>query len=125
MVSEERRQIGGQSNRKGNRYEDAFAVFRSIQLAPDVMHRGQSVRLRDQAGCPVDDLVIHQESQTHYYQLKDHQTIAWGPKGSKLREDYESGIVEQPCDSESFCRFVDRVLEASPTTFEEFVRLLP
>lgn len=77
MVNEARRQTGGQSNRKGNRYEDAFAVFRSIQLAPDVIQFGRSVRLREQAACPVDDLVIRHESCTHYYQLKDRKAIAW------------------------------------------------
>lgn len=88
MVSEERRQVGGQSNRKGNRYEDAFAVFRSIELAPDVIQLGRSVRLREQAECRVDDLLIREESRRHYYQLKDHQTITWESAGKKLRDDF-------------------------------------
>jgi hypothetical protein len=94
MASEVRRQSGGQNNRKGNRYEDAFAVFRSIQLAPGVIHLGQSVRLREQAGCRVDDLLIREESRRHYYQLKDRQTITWNWERGKLREDFAAQLQQ-------------------------------
>jgi hypothetical protein len=87
-VSEAKRQIGGQNNRQGNRYEDGFAVFRSIELAPYVIHDRLSVRLSEQAGCPVDDLLIRQGSQSHYYQLKDDLQITWGRDEGKLRKEF-------------------------------------
>lgn len=102
MVSEARRQIGGQNNRKGNRYEDAFAVFRSIELAPGVIHLGRSVRLRDQAGCRVDDLLIREESRRHYYQLKDHQTITWDLGKVTLREDFVAQMKQCQSQQEDF-----------------------
>ena len=101
-MSEARQRTGGQSNRKGNRYEDAFAVFRSIQLAPDVIHLGRSVRLRDQAGCPVDDLLIREESRRHYYQLKDHQTITWDLGKNTLREAFLAQMEQCRSRQEDF-----------------------
>ena len=94
MVSEARRQMGGQNNRKGSRYEDAFAVFRSIELAPGVIHHGRSVRFREQAGCPVDDLVIRHESRTHYYQLKDRKAIGWDWGKGKIRTLRENFVAQ-------------------------------
>jgi hypothetical protein len=41
------------------------------------------------------------------------------------RPPREAGFVEPPCDSDGFRRFVDRVLQARPTTFEAFEGLLP
>jgi hypothetical protein len=37
----------------------------------------------------------------------------------------ESGLCDRPCESDGFGRFVDRVIETAPTTFEAFEGLLP
>jgi hypothetical protein len=97
VVSEAKRQLGGQSNRQGNRYEDGFAVFRSIEMAPSVIYDGVVVRIKEQAGCPVDDLLIHEAERKHYYQLKDDLKITWGKEGGKLRKEFVR--QKQDCDA--------------------------
>lgn len=88
VVSEASRQTSGENNRQGNRYEDGFAVFRSIKLAPRVIHDGLSVRLREQAGCPVDDLLVREGQRHHYHQLKDDLKITWGEENGKLCKEF-------------------------------------
>lgn len=87
-MTDEQRRIGGQSNKKGNRYEDHFAICRCNELAPEVCLRGSQVKIREQAPCPVDDLVIRENSLIHYAQLKDHETITWGADERKLEKEF-------------------------------------
>lgn len=87
-MSEAQRKIGGDNNKKGNRYEDAFAVFRLIQLAPRVARDGIAVTVQEQAGCPVDDFLFREGATRHYYQLKDDLQITWGLRDEKLKKEY-------------------------------------
>jgi hypothetical protein len=96
-VSEVNRQRGGLNYRQGNRFEDGFAVYRCIELAPCVIFDRVAVRLREQAGCPVDDLLIHQAQRKHYHQLKDDQTITWGEDKGKLRNEFVA--QKEQCDA--------------------------
>src|SRR4051812_38557202 len=82
-MNESQRKIGGDSNKRGNRYEDFFAVFRAVQFGPRVMG-GLVVRLREQAGCPVDDLLLVEPQSFHYHQLKADKAITWGEADRKL-----------------------------------------
>src|SRR5688500_13325189 len=84
----DRRKIGGVSNKRGNRYEDYFAVFRLMQWAPKVIDKGSVVRLMEQAGCPVDDLLLLEPRSHHYHQLKADKSITWGEAKGKLREEF-------------------------------------
>lgn len=87
-MSESQRKIGGDSNKRGNRYEDFFAVFRLVQYAPKVIDEGTAVRLKEQANCPGDDL-----------------------------------LLVEPCGSEGFKRFSQRLVDTKPSSFAEFERL--
>lgn len=87
-MSESQRKIGGDSNKRGNRYEDFFAVFRLVQYAPKVIGEGTAVRLKEQANCPVDDLLLVEPEAYHYHQLKADKAITWGEAGRKLEREY-------------------------------------
>jgi hypothetical protein len=97
-VSDAQRKIGGDNNKKGNRYEDAFAVFRLIQLAPRVARDGVVVTVQEQAGCPVDDFLFREGGMRHYYQLKDDLQITWGLRDEKLKKEYVA--QKRACDDQ-------------------------
>ncbi|MGL4551658.1 MAG: hypothetical protein ACRC33_10755 [Gemmataceae bacterium] len=86
-MSVSHRKVGGDNNRRGNRYEDYFVVFRLVQYAPRVVRDGVAVRLREQAGCPVDDLLLVEPGASHYHQLKADRAITWGEAGRKLERE--------------------------------------
>lgn len=90
------REIGGSNNRKGNRYEDAFAVARLIELTPRVIDDRVTVRIKEQAGCHVDDFLIREAARQHYYQVKDDQQITWGRDHGKLATEFTS--QKSDCD---------------------------
>lgn len=157
-MSQTRRTIGGESNKRGNRYEDGFAVYRLIRLAPRVIHEGIVVRIKEQAGCPVDDLLILEANVHHYYQLKDDRQITWGAASGKLRREFldqktqcESGgeeatltvvvsredrrvslVKHLPGELEGFVRVVHfppvrrpSELTRRPDTREDLIRIIP
>jgi hypothetical protein len=72
-------------------------VYRSIELAPCVIFAGVAVQLQEQAGCPVDDLLIQQAQRKHYHQLKDDQRITWGEEKGKLRNEFLA--QKQQCEA--------------------------
>ncbi len=86
-MSTSQRQTAGNNNKKGNRYEDFFAICRMIESAPAVV-AGVTVTLSEQTGDPVDDLVVREGRQLHYAQLKNDQAITWGAKADKLRVEF-------------------------------------
>ena len=90
------REIGGSNNRKGNRYEDAFAVARLLELTPRVIDDRVTVRIKEQAGCQVDDFLIREAARHHYYQLKDDQAITWGRDEGKLATEFTA--QKSDCD---------------------------
>jgi hypothetical protein len=93
-MSENQRKIGGDNNKRGNRYEDFFAVFRLIQFAPKVLKDGLVVRLKEQAGCPVDDLLLVEPKASHYHQLKADKSITWGEADRKLEKEFRAQKTE-------------------------------
>ena len=86
-MSTSQRQTAGNNNKKGNRYEDFFAICRMIELAPTAV-AGIPVTLSEQTGDPIDDLVVREGEQVHYAQLKNDQAITWGAKADKLRVEF-------------------------------------
>ncbi|MBY0231104.1 MAG: hypothetical protein K2W96_17605 [Gemmataceae bacterium] len=89
MPDEARRQLGGLSNKRGNRYEDHFIVARMIEHAPAALN-GALVRLKEQAGCPVDDLLLLEPGAQHFHQLKSGQETTWGADGEKIANEFRS-----------------------------------
>jgi hypothetical protein len=62
--------------RKGNTYEDFFAVYRLACLARGVFQESKSIQVLSQILAFVDDLIIdHQEdAYLQHYQLKNSST---------------------------------------------------
>ena len=87
-MSESQRKIGGDNNKRGNRFEDFFAVFSLVRCATKVIDEGSVVRVREQAGCPVDDLLLVEPEASHFHQLKADKAITWGEAGRKLEKEY-------------------------------------
>jgi hypothetical protein len=127
-----RRQLGGQSNKRGNRYEDFFAVARLIEYAPRVMEEGVMVRAREQADCPVDDLVLKEPERTHYHQLKLSPDTTWRANGEKLLNEFRDQIRECENAGEAHRLFLvvgdehraGLLREAMPTDLGEVTRVL-
>ena len=46
------------------------------------------VRLKEQASCPVDDLVLVEPRRTHFHQLKTSPEITWTADGGKLEKEF-------------------------------------
>lgn len=82
------RKVGGDNNKRGNRFEDFFAVSRLIEYAATVIDSRMLIRLREQAGCPVDDLLLLEPAVAHYHQLKADKAITWGEAGRKLELEF-------------------------------------
>ncbi|MEZ6140850.1 MAG: hypothetical protein R3B84_09790 [Zavarzinella sp.] len=101
-MSQANRDIGGANNRKGNRFEDAFAVARLLELAPPVFEGKSTVLIKEQAGCHVDDLLICESARRHYYQLKDDKTITWRRDNGKLTTLFETQKAECEARNEEF-----------------------
>lgn len=71
---------GGEANKKGNTYENYFAVYKiisTINIAPANL---QSFYVSSQASSFVDDFYIHDQTNLlhSYYQLKTSATLNWG-----------------------------------------------
>jgi hypothetical protein len=71
-------------------------------MAPSVIYEGVAVRIREQAGCPVDDLLVQESERRHYHQLKDDQEITWGAEGGKLRKEFIDQRKECEARQEDF-----------------------
>lgn len=82
------RNIGGLNNKRGNRYEDYFAIYRILYYIEYVLFKSSEVRIKEQASCPVDDLVIETPQEDHYHQLKADKKITWGTDSMKLEIEF-------------------------------------
>lgn len=87
-MSDKARATGGDNSYHGNRYQDVFAVYRMIEYAPGVMSTGKNVRLRAQARCPVDDLLLVDAALHLYHQLKSGLEDTWGADERKLEREF-------------------------------------
>lgn len=96
------RQLGGQNNKIGNRYEDVFAVYRIICFLPYRLYQYEDVRIKEQANCPVDDLIIKTDSEDHYHQLKADKSITWGEQNNKLASEFIEQMKECQAKGRSF-----------------------
>lgn len=86
------------------RKRPSFRVYRPL---PDPIHPQWDRFLAILAGIP--------GLECHY----DRGYLEW------FLPPRDSGLLEPPCDTDGFRRFVDRVLEVRPATFEAFEGLLP
>lgn len=80
--------IGGQSNKAGNRYEDFFATHRMMIHTPRFLLENEGMRLKEQASCPVDDIVLDLGARWEYYQLKADRTITWNRDNKRLTSQF-------------------------------------
>ena len=87
-MSDKQRQIGGDNNKRGSRYEDFFAVSRLIQFASRTIEHRSEVRMKEQADCPVDDFLLIEPESHHFHQLKASKDITWGKAGRKLEKEF-------------------------------------
>jgi hypothetical protein len=90
----DRQHTGGTSNKRGTRYEDYFVVACLIAHAPGVLDQGREVRVKEQANCPIDDLVVSAPDRTLYHQLKTSLTETWTKSGGKLRRQFLAQLKE-------------------------------
>ncbi len=67
---------GGEYNRKGNQYEDYYAVF-SILREMSRGHR-EAIVSSQVEGAYVDDLLIADAEHKTYHQLKNKEKLSWG-----------------------------------------------
>ncbi len=88
------RQIGGRNNKQGNRYEDIFATYKLLQFASKHVDQAIDVRIKEQACCFVDDLIIEEPTLQHFYQLKSGGGVTWGAGNGKLEREFRDQFVD-------------------------------
>ena len=109
------RQIEGQNNKQGNRYEDFFATYQLLKfMSCPIRHSWQNNTGRWRT---VESILL-QITGLEFWVDKGH--FEW-----RYSTFVTQGIVREPCANASFSRFMDRVINHPPTTFEDFERLLP
>ncbi|BAQ67110.1 hypothetical protein [Geminocystis sp. NIES-3709] len=73
---------GGSSNRKGNCYENFFAIYKITEYSQPVLEENLEVIIKTQVQAFVDDLVIkivnNNLEELQHYQLKNSSNISWG-----------------------------------------------
>lgn len=82
------RTTGGDNSSQGIHYEDVFAVYRMIEYAPGVLTAGKIVRLKAQADCPVDDLLLVDGESYLFHQVKSGLSDTWGADNRKLEREF-------------------------------------
>lgn len=97
---------GGDSGRKGTRYEDFFAASKVAELSSaKLAGAAEWPRVQEQVEAFVDDLLIKTASSTKYFQLKNVQSIGWTSGDHPLEEDFRAQKV-----------LCDHLQEPSPST---------
>ena len=88
------KQIGGNSNQKGSRYEDFFSVMQLAQLFQLLTNDDDKddIEIYAQAEAFVDDLLIkfQQHNSQHHFQLKTSPTVSWGSGLKSIGDDFYS-----------------------------------
>lgn len=85
-----RKRIGGNSGKKGSRYEDFFAAKRLAEIV--LAHVNEDSRwptMHEQGDAFVDDLILKTTDHSHYYQLKNVAGISWTAGNHPLQTDFE------------------------------------
>ena len=86
------KQIGGNSNQKGSRYEDFFSVMQLAQLFQLLTNDDDKddIEIYAQAEAFVDDLLIKFKKHNiqHHFQLKNTPTVNWGKGLKSISDDF-------------------------------------
>jgi hypothetical protein len=80
---------GGDSGRKGPRYEDFFFVYKAAEIAVTYIAQPRPwPAVRGQVLGYVDDVVVLTRTQSDYYQLKNVASITWTSGDHPLEADF-------------------------------------
>lgn len=86
------KQMGGNSNQKGSRYEDFFSVMQLAQLFQLLTSEDDKddIEIYAQAEAFVDDLLIKFQKHNiqHHFQLKTTPTASWGTGLKSIGDDF-------------------------------------
>ena len=86
------KQIGGNSNQKGSRYEDFFSVMQLAQLFQLLTNDDDKddIKIYAQAEAFVDDLLIkfQKHNTQHHFQLKTSSAVRWGTGLKSISDDF-------------------------------------
>ena len=85
------KQIGGNSNQKGSRYEDFFSVMQLAQLFQLLTNDDKDdIEIYAQAEAFVDDLLVkfQKHNAQHHFQLKTSPTVSWGTGLKSISDDF-------------------------------------
>ena len=86
------KQMGGNSNQKGSRYEDFFSVMQLAQLFQLLTNDDDKddIKIYAQAEAFVDDLLIkfQKHNTQHHFQLKTSLTVSWGNDLKSISDDF-------------------------------------
>jgi hypothetical protein len=83
-----RRNVGGVAGRLGSRYEEHYAVHRSLGAAIEWVDSQVNRRIGVQTFCFVDDVVIKTGSDYEFCQLKTSPTESWDKSTKKLAKEF-------------------------------------
>jgi len=80
---------GGDSGRKGTRYEDFFFLYKAAEIAVKYLAAPKPwPTVRGQVFGFVDDVVVIEPNRTDYYQLKNVKSITWTSGDHPLEVDF-------------------------------------
>lgn len=81
---------GGVSNKKGNTYENFFAVYQLASLSQEVIENNLEIVFYSQIFAFIDDLIIDfkDSSSRKHYQLKNSASVTWGSGLKSISDDF-------------------------------------
>lgn len=87
---------GGESNSKGNLYEDFYAVFQIVSCIANYKNSLDAIAFQTQLeDTYVDDLLIAYPYSNTYHQLKDTLSLSWSDGSSRtILSDFENQIAD-------------------------------
>ena len=99
-----RKHRGGESNAKGNVYENVYAVFQIVKAIAECRNSLDAVAMQTQLEeTYVDDLLIEKEGRNIYHQIKDVKSLTWDSGSSRsLSSDFENQKALSEDRGESF-----------------------
>jgi len=91
---------GGKNNKKGNTYENYFAVHQAAKIYSEGKLNPDSVKLFHQADALVDDLVVLDEERNSRFnhQLKTSPSITWGSVADDFSQQHRIDTEFHGCD---------------------------
>ena len=83
------KQRGGDSGKKGSRYEDFFLAYKAAKIAVENLDKPCPwPHLQGQIFGFVDDAVVRTPTETEYSQLKNVESISWSSGKHPLEKDF-------------------------------------